>query len=238
MKRLFISDLHLDLGQKELTQGFHQFLEEQCKTIDSLHILGDLFEVWLGDDDDSPFNREIIAALAQLTCKVYIMHGNRDFLIGTDFCRSINATLLDDPCLIELPQGPALLMHGDSLCTRDENYMKARKVLRSEAFQADLLSKTIAERQQIAQQIRGESQQLKRETAADIMDVTMDEVTAVMRQTNVLILIHGHTHRPAIHDLAIEGVDAKRYVLGDWQTSMQYLEVTDTEINLKLYPFT
>ena len=163
------------------------------------------------------------------------MHGNRDFLIGQDFCRAAGATLLEDPTVITLPQGPALLMHGDSLCTRDTRYMAAREQLRSPAFQADFLAKSLEERDAFARQIRGQSKEHTRETAEDIMDVTPEEVVSVMTAHHVRLLIHGHTHRPAVHTLRVEGEEARRYVLGDWHTSMQYLEVDDSGIRLLEY---
>ena len=237
MKQIFISDLHLDPGQERLTAGFFKFITTICADADELYILGDFFEVWLGDDDVNPFNQSIIDAVAALTADTYIMHGNRDFLIGDTFCEAANVTMLDDPTRLELAAGPVLLMHGDSLCTRDDKYMLARKQLRSAAFKADVLAKSLAERAAIAQNIRGESKELTRETAADIMDVTPEEVVKVMQDAGVNVLIHGHTHRPAVHELNLAGGPARRYVLGDWQTSTQYLEILDGEIKVEQYDF-
>ena len=244
-KRLFISDLHLDATRPDLTAAFFQFLEECASNCDELFILGDFFEVWLGDDDCSDFSNHIIKALGQLHCKTYIMHGNRDFLLGQQFCDQANATLLADPSIVELGERPALLMHGDSLCTSDVQYMRARAVLRSETFQADFLSKALDERAAIAAQMRGESKSHTRETAADIMDVTPSAVEAAFITADVDLLIHGHTHRPNHHTLTLKmddsnrnnGVQADRFVLGDWHTSMQYLEATDEQLALKTYTF-
>jgi UDP-2,3-diacylglucosamine hydrolase len=238
MKRIFISDLHLDETSPELAQSFFDFLAKYCQDIDELYILGDFFEVWLGDDNVSPFNQSVIEALSRLTCKVYIMHGNRDFLIGQSFCQAANVSLLDDPTIVELASGPALLIHGDSLCTNDVGYIKARSILRSKDFQEDFLSKPIVEREAIAKQIRGESEQLTRETADDIMDVTPEEVVKVMQDNEVRVLIHGHTHRPAVHRVDLGDFTGKRFVLGDWHTSMQYLEADDDKISLKLWECT
>jgi UDP-2,3-diacylglucosamine hydrolase len=237
MIRIFISDLHLDADRENLTRAFIQFLSEQCQTIDELYILGDFFELWLGDDDKSPLNNEVVEALSSLPCDVFIMHGNRDFLIGEAFCNAAGAKLLPDPYTINLGDQPALLMHGDSLCTRDEEYMKARTLLRSDAFQQDFLSKQMQERKIIAEQIRGKSQKVSREKAEDIMDVTPEEVTKVMNQARTSILVHGHTHRPAVHEVALQFGPGTRYVLGDWHTSMQFLRANGSDLNLVQYDF-
>ena len=232
MRQIFISDLHLDDNHDELCSGFFRFLNQIEETTDELYILGDFFEVWLGDDDDTAFNRDIIEALANLPADLFIMHGNRDFLLGDAFCRAASATLLPDRSIISTPIGPALLMHGDSLCTRDTEYMNARKLLRSNAFQADFLSKSLAERDAFARQLRGESTAHTRETAADIMDVTQSEVEHALQTADVSIMIHGHTHRPAVHELTLSTGTAVRYVLGDWHESMQYLAISDSGADL------
>ncbi|MCS5583929.1 MAG: UDP-2,3-diacylglucosamine diphosphatase [Pseudomonadales bacterium] len=237
MKRIFISDLHLDANRKDLTRAFTQFLSEQCQTINELYILGDFFELWLGDDDQSPLNNEVIEALSSLPCDVFIMHGNRDFLIGKAFCNAAGAKLLPDPYPIILGDQPALLMHGDSLCTRDEEYMKARTLLRSDAFRQDFLSKQMQERKIIAEQIRGKSQKVSREKAEDIMDVTPAEVTKVMNQAKTSILVHGHTHRPAVHEVDLQFGPGTRYVLGDWHTSTQFLRAAGSDLELVKYVF-
>lgn len=237
MKRIFISDLHLDDDRKDLTAAFTQFLSEHCQIIDELYILGDFFELWLGDDHQSPLNNEVIDALSGLPCDVLIMHGNRDFLIGHAFCNAAGATLLPDPYPITLGDQPALLMHGDSLCTMDEEYMEARTLLRSNAFQRDFLAKQIQERKIIAEQIRGKSQKVSREKAEDIMDVTPEEVIEVMNQAKTSILIHGHTHRPAIHEIDLKIGPGTRYVLGDWHTSTQFLRANGSDMELVQYNF-
>ena len=237
MKRIFISDLHLDAHRQDLTLAFTRFLSEQCQTIDELYILGDFFELWLGDDDQSILNNKVIEELSSLHCDVFIMHGNRDFLIGETFCNAAGATLLSDPYPITLGDQPALLMHGDSLCTRDEEYMKARNLLRSDAFQQDFLSKRMPERKIIAEQIRGKSQKVSREKAEFIMDVTPEEVINVMNQTKTSVLVHGHTHRPAVHEVGLHFGAGTRYVLGDWHTSMQFLRANDSDLALIKYVF-
>jgi UDP-2,3-diacylglucosamine hydrolase len=237
MERIFISDLHLDANRKDLTLAFKQFLRERCQTIGELYILGDFFELWLGDDDQSLLNSGVIEALSSLSCDVFIMHGNRDFLIGEAFCNAAGAKLLPDPYPIILGTKPTLLMHGDSLCTRDEEYMSARNLLRSDSFQQDFLSKQMPERKIIAEQIRGKSQKVSREKAEDIMDVTPEEVIKVMNQAKTSILVHGHTHRPAVHQVELHFGTGTRYVLGDWHTSMQFLKATDSDIELVKYVF-
>jgi|TARA_B110000914_G_scaffold190404_1_gene176325 UDP-2,3-diacylglucosamine hydrolase len=237
MERIFISDLHLDANRENLTLAFTQFLSERCQTIDELYILGDFFELWLGDDDHSVLNRGVIEALSSLPCDVFIMHGNRDFLIGEAFCDAAGAKMLPDPHPIILGNQPALLMHGDSLCTRDEEYMKARNLLRSAAFQRDFLSKQMPERKILAEQIRGKSQKVSREKAEEIMDVTPEEVIKVMDQAKASVLVHGHTHRPAVHEVDLHFGAGTRYVLGDWHTSMQFLKATDSDLQLVKYVF-
>ena len=237
MERIFISDLHLDANRENLTLAFTQFLSERCQTIDELYILGDFFELWLGDDDHSVLNRGVIEALSSLPCDVFIMHGNRDFLIGEAFCDAAGAKMLPDPHPIILGNQPALLMHGDSLCTRDEEYMKARNLLRSAAFQRDFLSKQMPERRILAEQIRGKSQKVSQEKAEEIMDVTPEEVIKVMDQAKASVLVHGHTHRPAVHEVDLHFGAGTRYVLGDWHTSMQFLKATDSDLQLVKYVF-
>jgi len=237
MERIFISDLHLDANRENLTLAFTQFLSERCQTIDELYILGDFFELWLGDDDHSVLNSGVIEALSSLPCDVFIMHGNRDFLIGEAFCDAAGAKMLPDPHPIILGNQPALLMHGDSLCTRDEEYMKARNLLRSAAFQRDFLSKQMPERRILAEQIRGKSQKVSREKAEEIMDVTPEEVIKVMDQAKASVLVHGHTHRPAVHEVDLHFGAGTRYVLGDWHTSMQFLKATDSDLQLVKYVF-
>jgi len=219
MSNIFISDLHLDENRPELTTGFLQFLSNGLEDATSLYILGDFFEVWLGDDHNTAFNQIIINALQAINMPIFVMHGNRDFLLGPAFCNAIGATLLPDPSIIELDGEPVLLMHGDSLCTSDTEYMKVRVLLRNEAFQKDFLTKSIPERQAFADQARGESKAHTRETAADIMDVTESEVVRAMQEAGVKTLIHGHTHRPDEHIVDLSNDQSgRRLVLGDWGT--------------------
>lgn len=209
----------------------------------SLYILGDLFEVWLGDDDKCPFNVNIMERLAAVPADKFIMHGNRDFLIGNDFCQAINATLLADPCVHNLDGLPVLLMHGDSLCTRDLAYMKARALFRSPEFQADFLGKSLEQRAAYATEVRGQSKQHTQQhssaagTASDIMDVTAGAVVQAMSDHQVTTLIHGHTHRPGTHALEVNAVPCTRFVLGDWHSSTWYLAMQDGKPRLIHYSF-
>ncbi|MFT5012068.1 MAG: UDP-2,3-diacylglucosamine hydrolase [Patiriisocius sp.] len=237
MTDILISDLHLDQSRPEITAGFLHFLGNGLVDATALYILGDFFEVWLGDDHDTAFNQKIIQALEAVDIPIYFMHGNRDFLLGTAFCSQIGATLLPDPSILELNGEKVLLMHGDSLCTSDTEYMKVRVLLRNEAFQADFLTKSIPERQAFADQARGESKAHTRETAADIMDVTESEVIRVMLDSGVRTLIHGHTHRPATHKVDLgDNRQGQRIVLGDWGSHGWQIHGVDGKFELTSFP--
>ncbi len=239
MSYLFISDLHLDEGRRDITDSFLGFLADVVPSAEKLYILGDLFEVWLGDDHDTAFNNEIIAALAEVSVPKYIMHGNRDFLLGDAFCRQTGFELLPDPTVIQVAGQPVLLMHGDSLCTRDEEYMAVRKMLRNEDVQKDILSKSLEERAAMASGARNQSKEHNRETAADIMDVTPLEVERIMSENEVDLLVHGHTHRPAVHELQLSGTPARRIVLGDWDRLGWYLRLdgeTEDLVSFEILP--
>ena len=219
MTSFIISDLHLDESRPAITRAFFDFLEGPAAGADALYILGDFFEVWIGDDDDASLGEEVarhLKAYSDQGSALYLMHGNRDFLLGEDFARRCGATLLPDPSLVELGGEKILLMHGDSLCTRDEEYMAFRQQARNPQWQQALLAKPLAERRQIAAQIRAVSKSMNSRKAEDIMDVTPEEVVNIMREHEVRTLIHGHTHRPARHQLQIDGQAAERIVLGDW----------------------
>jgi UDP-2,3-diacylglucosamine hydrolase len=240
---LFISDLHLQPARADIQQAFLGFLKNEAAGAEALYILGDFFEVWLGDDDVNDFNTSIINALAALPVPLYLMHGNRDFLLGQQFCDSIGATLLSDPTVINLHGTPTLLMHGDSLCTGDADYMQVRMLLRSPAFQADFLSKSLPERAAFAGSAREQSQahtsaNMDKAGGAenDIMDVTPDEVIRVMSEAGVLQMIHGHTHRPARHPLSVAGKPAERLVLGDWDSQGWLIRADAAGLSLESFP--
>ncbi|WP_346839761.1 UDP-2,3-diacylglucosamine diphosphatase [Microbulbifer sp. SAOS-129_SWC] len=219
MTSYLISDLHLDEHRPDITRAFFDFLRGRAAGAEALYILGDFFEVWIGDDDDAPLVAEVAAELSRYSgggAEVYLMHGNRDFLLGQAFAQRAGAVLLPDPSLVTLGGQKVLLMHGDSLCTLDEEYMAFRRQARDPHWQAALLAKPLAERRQIAAQIRAASKSMNSRKAEDIMDVTPAEVDAIMRQHGVHTLIHGHTHRPARHQFTLDGAPAERIVLGDW----------------------
>lgn len=214
----FISDLHLEPAQKAITDGFLSFLDS-LKDAEELYILGDFFEVWIGDDFSNEYIELINQALQKCSAKgtkIYFMHGNRDFLVGQAWCEKASCELLDESTLITLGNESILLMHGDSLCTDDTEYMKARFLLRNEQFQTQLLSKPIPERLELAKKIRGESKESQKGKTYEIMDVNQEAVDSALTTANCSTMIHGHTHRPYIHNWNFEGEDRTRYVLGDW----------------------
>lgn len=219
MRTLFISDLHLHESRPQLTRAFFQFLQEQAPTTEALYILGDFFDAWIGDDDDTDLAIQVTEHLKQLSntgTHIYLMHGNRDFLLGNDFAKAAGATLIPEFTVIDLYGTPTILLHGDSLCTKDTAYQHFRAIARSAAWQQQQLSQPLEVRRQIAVQLREKSQSMNSLKAEDIMDVTPDEVVTQMRNAKVTRMIHGHTHRPARHPLIIDGQAAERIVLGDW----------------------
>lgn len=225
MAIFFISDLHLSAERPAITQAFADFLQTTAKGADALYILGDFFDAWIGDDEDAPFAAQIknlLSDYASTGTPVYFMHGNRDFLIGEQFAREAQIELLPDPSVIDLYGEPVLLMHGDSLCTRDQEYMQFRQQVRSPAWQAQILALPLAQRRQMAVGLRAQSKSMSSMKAEDIMDVTPEEVLKSLREHQVSTLIHGHTHRPNRHALA----EGERIVLGDWESHGWYLKAT------------
>lgn len=225
---LFISDLHLCGERPAITALFLDFLARDARAADALYILGDLFEYWLGDEAVSqPAHKPIMDGLraAAAHVPIYVMHGNRDFLIGAGFERAAGCRLIPDPTRVELYGTPVLLMHGDSLCTADAEHMAFRAMVRNEKWQLEFLAKSVAEREAIAREYRAYSKMATSKKSLEIMDVTQEAVEAAMRQHHVLHLIHGHTHRPREHALTIDGKAAKRVVLGDWYEQGSVLRV-------------
>lgn len=228
MTTLFISDLHLDDRRPETTALLTEFLQNEAVKADALYILGDLFEFWLGDDVPSKCSAEVAGGLSRLAesgVPCFFMHGNRDFLLQQDYAKLAGVELLPEEQVIDLYGERVLLMHGDSLCTDDIAYQQMRAVVRTAAWQQDTLSKTPQERLQMALQLREASADHKGNEAMSIMDVNQDEVMRTFERHNVLRMIHGHTHRPATHDLEINGKNAQRIVLGDWYTQGSVLRV-------------
>ncbi len=219
---LFISDLHLSPRQPQTGKLFLKFLQYRAPHAEELYILGDLFEYWLGDDAIAPEYRKIMVALRNLTDQgvpLYIMHGNRDFLMGESFAAQTGCQLISDPTIIDLYGCNTLLMHGDTLCSDDKEYQQFRKQVRNPKWQHDFLSKPVAERLQIAENYRYESRIQASQKPQNIMDVNHHTVTEFMTRYDVLQLIHGHTHKPAIHEIQ----NRRRIVLGDWDTSGSFL---------------
>lgn len=238
MRYLFISDLHLEAKRPDITRAFLRLLQTRAPSFDELYILGDFFEVWLGDDTIDELGREVVSALSHLSSqgtRVYLMHGNRDFLLGRRFCRAAGCTLLNDPTVVKLNGEPVLLMHGDSLCTDDLEYMRMRRWLRNPASRLLLRNLPKRTRYKLGRKLRDESQNRTRMKAADITDVNLGAVAHIMRAKGVKTLIHGHTHRPAIHDLMIDGEPAKRIVLGDWDQAGWALEVDENGKRLEAF---
>lgn len=231
---LLISDLHLEEKRPDITRAFLHFLATRARQAEALYILGDFFEVWIGDDGMTPFQHEIAGALRELSdsgTRIYLMHGNRDFLIGKRFCREAGCTLLSDPHKVQMGGEPVLLMHGDSLCTLDVGYMKLRRWLRNPLSLLILRNLPLATRQKLARKLRNESRAQTRMKASEIVDVTPEEVVRVMGEYGVRTLIHGHTHRPALHELTVGGQPARRIVLGDWDRQGWALQVDDEGFN-------
>lgn len=218
-KTLFISDLHLNEAHPASYQLFTQWVDSIDPNVDAIYILGDLFEAWIGDDDQSEFNQAVIKQLKSITTQtipIFIMPGNRDFLLGHRFMVETGCQLLIDPTVIDLYGQPVLLMHGDTLCTRDLAYQRARPFLRSRLLQRLFTLLPLSVRKKMATRIRQRSYQHVTTSALDIMDVTHQAVIDEMKAHQVNTLIHGHTHRLGMHTFKLDGQDALRIVLGDW----------------------
>jgi UDP-2,3-diacylglucosamine hydrolase len=227
---LLISDLHLEEERPDITRAFLHFLATRATQAEALYILGDFFEVWIGDDAMTPFQESIAGALRALSergIRIYLMHGNRDFMLGQTFCHKAGCKLLADPSVVQLCGEPVLLMHGDSLCTRDEGYMRLRRLLRNPLSLFVLRNLPLATRRKLARKLRNESRTQTRMKASDIIDVTPELIPGVLAEHRVRTLIHGHTHRPATHDLEVDGQPAKRIVLGDWDRQGWALQVDE-----------
>jgi UDP-2,3-diacylglucosamine hydrolase len=216
---LFISDLHIDAARPAINAQFLQFLESEAKSAEALYILGDLFESWIGDDAPDSVQSAAIRGLRMLTdsgVPCFVMHGNRDFLLSRRFCDSSGAQLLPDPLIVTLYGEPVLVMHGDALCTDDRAYQRLRATVRDAEWQRQFLALSIDSRQALAGAARAGS---KAHTAAmehAITDVNADSVAMAFRAAGTSTLLHGHTHRPAIHALEVDGRPRTRIVLGDW----------------------
>jgi UDP-2,3-diacylglucosamine hydrolase len=225
MTRLFVSDVHLDAGAPEAVEQFLDFLRAHAADAEALYVLGDLFEAWVGDDDPDPAKARVCEGLRGLTkggTGCFVLHGNRDFLIGRDFCRNTGCRLLADPVVVELDGERVLLTHGDALCTAE--------------WQRRFLSLPLAYRELLANKARAGSREHTSRTIPNIMDVNEDAVCTAYRATRVRRIIHGHTHRPAVHDTDIEGEPAQRIVLGAWYEQGSYLAYENGRYDLRSLP--
>jgi UDP-2,3-diacylglucosamine hydrolase len=224
---LFIADLHLSAEDPSAVDRFLHFVTRTAAQARALYILGDLFEAWVGDDDlELPVHCTVAAALRGLSdngVDVFVMHGNRDFLLGDGFCRTSGARLLPDPSVVVLQGTPTLLMHGDSLCTDDRSYQQLRAQIRDPAWQQAVLARPLTERRQMARQLREQSETAKDGKSMAIMDVNATAVVEAFRSSSCQRLIHGHTHRPARHEEIVNGSVFERWVLPDWYAGGGYL---------------
>ncbi len=235
---LFISDLHLDRSRPAITELFREFLTTEARSAGALYILGDLFEAWIGDDA-VPAEDPVLTALRELTgagVPVYVMRGNRDFLLGETFAAHTSARLLPDPHLVRVDGRPVLLMHGDSLCIDDTDYQQFRAMVRNPNWQAAFLARSIPERIAYATKARQESTSRNQAIDDFLMDVNDGAVREAFRAHGVALLIHGHTHRPAIHREELDGVPVQRIVLGDWYEQGSVLRWDRGKVDLAALP--
>jgi len=238
---LFIADLHLDPARPEALACCERFLRGPARDAAGLYILGDLFEAWIGDDDPAPAFEGLFAALRALAeqgVPVRVLHGNRDFLLGTGFEARTGARILPDPWVGELAGRRVLLTHGDALCTGDREYQAFRAQVRDPGYRRAFLARTLAERRRIAAALRAESRRRTAGKPESIMDVDPGEVAAWMRRHGVRLMVHGHTHRPAIHRFELDGAEAVRAVVGDWYEQGSVLHLApDGTLRLETLPF-
>lgn len=236
MSELFISDLHLDAERPRVTELFLRFLREEARHARALFILGDLFEAWVGDDAPGPLGDSVargLRALARGGTRVYFMRGNRDFLLDADYAQACGMRLLPDPCVLRIGGEPTLLLHGDLLCTDDLAYQRFRSESRSPAWKQAFLVRPVAERLHFAEQARAESRRHQQGLDSSITDANPDAVVEMLRLHGVRRMIHGHTHRPAVHRV---GDDRERIVLGDWYTQGSVLRHHEGQFELSSLP--
>jgi len=235
----FIADLHLCESRPDISACFLRFLKNDAIYAEKLYILGDLFEAWVGDDDDSAYLKTISKALSTLAgygTKIYYIHGNRDFLLGKRYAKQASITLLPEIDLIDLYGQKAVIMHGDTLCTRDVNYQAFRKKSRTWWWQTAIKCLPLFLRKKIAADYRKRSAAATALKPQDIMDVTPNEVIDCLELHHNQLLIHGHTHRPAVHELIANNKPAKRIVLGDWYEQGAWLKVSSAGMELMNQP--
>ena len=231
MSSCFISDLHLDHKREEIKKAFFKFLESEASEFENLYILGDLFEVWIGDDFEDDFTREVISELKKFALKdknIFIMHGNRDFLLGEKFAEKCGAKLISDPLILD-EEKKIMLSHGDIFCTDDVEYQSFKEKVRNEKWQKEFLSKDLKDREEIAKNLRNESAMKNSKKEDYLMDVNKSEVEKIARENEVEIIIHGHVHRPKIHN----EVFGQRIVLGDWNKKYWFISLIGERVSLR-----
>ncbi|MGK0600935.1 UDP-2,3-diacylglucosamine diphosphatase [Yokenella regensburgei] len=240
MATLFIADLHLQTEEPAITAGFLRFLQGEARKADALYILGDLFEAWIGDDDPNPLHREMAAAIKALVdsgVPCFFIHGNRDFLLGKRFARESGMTLLPEEKVLSLYGRDVLIMHGDTLCTDDAGYQAFRQKVHTPWIQTLFLALPLFIRNRIAARMRAGSKAANSSKSLSIMDVNPQAVVEVMEKHQVQWLIHGHTHRPDVHELTANGKPAHRVVLGAWHSEGSMVKVTADAVELITFPF-
>ncbi|MCG5548613.1 UDP-2,3-diacylglucosamine diphosphatase [Halorhodospira halochloris] len=231
---LFIADLHLDPSRADIVQTFGRFLEREAPHAEAIYILGDLFEAWIGDDAVSGDEPTIQLLNRAATCTpVYIMHGNRDFLLGERFCQLTGTHLLDEPSIVDIHGHRALILHGDSLCTEDHEYQDFRAMVRDPRWQQEFLALSIEQRLAKAREARDRSKSRNSELTEEIMDVSPQAVDEIMAKYDVQWLIHGHTHRPNIHRFDATAGPGARFVVGDWYEQGSVLRCTEQKWELE-----
>lgn len=229
---LFISDCHLDSGNAELCQNFINFIHQRACKADALYILGDLFEIWIGDDNKDHGLSEVLDALKEYDGKKYFLPGNRDFLLGNDIALQLSMQIIEEPYIMEINGQNTALLHGDTLCTDDVDYQNFRKMVRTADWKDQFLSKPLPERQSIAKQLRKDSQKAMQSKQNSIMDINQRALETFATEYNVSQIIHGHTHRPAHHQFQIKSNHYHRWVLGDWQPNASYLSYKQEQLTL------
>mgnify|MGYP001395774796 FL=1 len=231
MSSCFISDLHLDHKREDIKKAFFKFLESEAYEFKNLYILGDLFEVWIGDDFEDDFSNQVISKLKQFSQSnknIYIMHGNRDFLLGEKFAEKCGAKLIPDPLILDDKGKKIMLSHGDIFCTDDMEYQDFKEKVRNEKWKIEFLSKNLRDREQIAKNLRQESAVKNAKKQDYLMDVNKSEVEKIAQENKIEILIHGHVHRPKIHN----EVFGQRIVLGDWDKKYWFISLIGEQVNL------
>lgn len=238
MASYFISDLHLSAERPDIIKAFDQFVAEHTQDAEALYILGDFFDAWIGDDDSGEFAnalKERLKAISDRGIATFFIRGNRDFMVGEALANACGFTLLEDETVIELYGKRVLLMHGDTLCTADVEYQQFRKMVRNPVWQQQVLALPINQRRAMAADLRNKSQSMNAMKAEDIMDVTPSEVVNIMDEYRVKTLIHGHTHRPDLHEFQEKGKTHQRWVLGDWHHEAKYLRADEAGLELKTF---